>query len=138
MTRLNGAAVDEVFDFWREQLSNARSRLDDKRRKAILARFRDGYTVEDLQLAVMGCKASEFHNGANDRGRRYVSIELICRDADHVDSFIEIAEKAAGVEMARIARGQAKPEAPAEPEKRSERTQAQIDALRARFGRARA
>jgi hypothetical protein len=88
--------VLEVFEFWKELLSNGRSRLDEKRRKAIIARLRDGYSVEDLQLACLGCRASPFHNGENDRNRAYKSIELICRDADHVDHFIEVAEKEAG------------------------------------------
>ena len=87
--------VLEVFEFWKQLLSNGRSRLDEKRRKAIIARLRDGYSVEDLQLACLGCRASPFHNGENDRNRAYKSIELICRDADHVDHFIEVAEKEA-------------------------------------------
>ena len=90
--------IRQVFDFWRGILSNSRSQLDEKRIKAIRLRLRDGYTVEDLQLACLGCKASAFHNGENDRHRRYVSIELICRDADHVDQFIELAEREAAKE----------------------------------------
>jgi hypothetical protein len=95
--------VLEVFEFWRELLSNGRSRLDEKRRRAIMQRLRDGYTVEDLQMACLGCRASPFHNGENDRNRAYKSIELICRDADHVDHFIEVAEK----EAAKISRSKA-------------------------------
>lgn len=87
--------VLEVFEFWRDLHSNGRSRLDEKRRRAITARLRDGYTVDDLKLAVLGCKFSPFHNGENDRQTAYKSIELICRDADHVDRFIDLAEREA-------------------------------------------
>lgn len=82
----------EVFAFWRELLSNPRARMDDKRRRLINARISDGYSVEDLQLACLGCRASAFHMGDNDRGTRYCSIDLICRSAENVDRFMEIAE----------------------------------------------
>lgn len=85
--------VLEVFEFWKELLSNERSRLDEKRRRAIMSRLRDGYTADDLKMACLGCRASPFHNGENDRNRAYKSIELICRDSDHVDHFIEVAER---------------------------------------------
>lgn len=87
--------VLEVFEFWRELHSNGRSRIDEKRRRAISARLRDGYTVDDLKLACLGCRLSPFHNGENDRQTAYRSIELICRDADHVDRFIDLAEREA-------------------------------------------
>ena len=81
-----------VFEFWRELLSNPRARLDERRRRLIAARLSDGYSYEDLQLACLGCRASSFHMGDNDRGQRYCSIDLICRSAENVDRFMEIAE----------------------------------------------
>lgn len=119
--------IAQVFNFWRDLLSNSRSRLDDKRRKAIRERLRDGYTVEDLHLACLGCKASGFHNGENDRRRRYVSIELICRDADHVDQFIELAERAAS-KLAHVQEAQAGERSPIPAEAR-----AKIEALLGKF-----
>lgn len=136
MTRLNGAAVDEVFDFWREAMESPRSKLDAKRRKAIGERFKDGYSVEDIQLGIMGCRASDFHMGHNDRGTRYCSIDLICRDAEHLDRFIELGEKVANTELARVAKREPKPEEG--KRERSEDTQRKIDAVRAKLGRVRA
>lgn len=130
MERTAGA-VEEVFDFWQKALSNGRSRLDDKRRRLIGARLKDGYSVEDLQLAVMGCRASDWHNGDNDRHQRYVGIELICRDAEHVDRFIEIAERAASREIARAA--QRKDDRPPAPLAKPEEVRAKIKALRERY-----
>jgi hypothetical protein len=128
---LNGAEVTEVFEFWRSTLSNGRAKLDEKRRKAIRARLLDGYSVDELKLAILGCRFSEFHQGENDRRRRYCSITLICRDADRVEQFLEIADEHA----ARVARKTVeKAQAEEAPERRSEDTQAKIDALRRRLG----
>jgi hypothetical protein len=87
-------AVAEVFEHWRIIMGHSRARLDAVRAKVIKARLTDGYSVEDLCLAVDGCCASAFHMGDNDRQQVFDSITLILRDADHVDKFIRAGEKA--------------------------------------------
>ncbi len=136
--------TDAVFEFWRNVLSNPRSRLDDRRRKAITARLRDGYTVEDLQLAVIGCGFSPHHQGHNDRHRPYQDIELICRDAQHVDDFVRIAEEEGARLMrareAEAARAKALEERQADPRiadtlpGRSPQTETMIQALMEKLG----
>lgn len=80
-----------VFEFWREFMKHPKAALDAKREKAITARLRDGYSVDDLTLAVKGCKLTPHNMGKNDRNTVYDDIELICRDAAHVDRFIHTA-----------------------------------------------
>lgn len=64
--------------------------------KLIKARLaNDRFTVADLLNAVDGCHRSPFHQGENDRGKKYDTLELIVRDAGHVQSFIEIMERQA-------------------------------------------
>ncbi len=87
------AEIEELFVFWRDLLSSPRARLDNNRKKKVGERLKDGYSIEDLKLAIIGCALSEWHRGSNDRHTRYQDIELICRDAGHVDRFIEIAER---------------------------------------------
>lgn len=59
--------------------------------RQIKARLAEGYTVDDLKDAIRGCHKSPFHAGENDRGKAFQSLELIVRDASHVQSFIELA-----------------------------------------------
>lgn len=87
--------VEAVFARWKATMGHPRARLDPKRAKAIRGMLAIGYTVEDLELAIFGCSVSPFHQGQNDRATRFDDIGLICRDAEHVDRFIELAEKAA-------------------------------------------
>ncbi len=96
--------IDEVFEHWRSIMGHVRARMDSKRETAIRSRLKDGYTVEDLKLAIDGCAASAWHMGSNERETRYDSITLILRDADHVDRFIHIGEMAHKVALERIAR----------------------------------
>jgi len=57
-------------------------------RRKVQARLKEGYTAEQLKQAIDGNQNSEFHtNGGHD------SIELIFRDAAHVDRFIKLAEQ---------------------------------------------
>ena len=64
------------------------------RDRAIRDRIRDGYSEQDLLDAIEGCALSDFHMGQNDRRSKYNDLSLICRDAAHLDRFIEIFEQA--------------------------------------------
>lgn len=87
--------IEAVFERWKTTMGHSRAKLDQKRAKAIRAMLVAGYTQEDLELAIFGCSISPFHRGQNDRGQKYQDIGLICRDAEHIDKFIAIAELAA-------------------------------------------
>jgi hypothetical protein len=89
----SGEAVRAVFDCWQAVMGHPRAILDAKRAKAVAARLKDGFSVEALCEAVRGCKASEFHQGANDRRTVYDDLTLICRDAAQVEKFIGIAAR---------------------------------------------
>ena len=86
--------VAEVFSHWKFIMGHERARMDVKRAQVIRDRLRDGYSLEDLCLAIEGCAASPWHRGENDRHTAYDSITLILRDADHVDRFISMGEQA--------------------------------------------
>ena len=91
---MNADDVAAVFAHWKAIMGHERARMDLKRAQVIRDRMRDGYTVEDLYLAVEGCASSAFHMGENDRRQVYDSITLILRDADHCDRFIALGELA--------------------------------------------
>jgi hypothetical protein len=84
--------VSEVFEYWKIRLNKPKSKLDKARARKIQERLKDGYTVQDLQTAVDGCSHSAFHNGDNSSRTSYLDISLICRDAEHVDRFVQIEE----------------------------------------------
>lgn len=84
--------IEEVFNYWKTTMQHERARLDAARSKVIKARLENGYSVEDLKMAIDGCAKSDFHMGQNSRGQKYDAITLILRDADHVDKFLDIAQ----------------------------------------------
>jgi hypothetical protein len=87
-----GPQIREVFEHWRRVMEkNDRAVLAGKRAKAVQARLREGYTVEQLCRAVDGCKRSPHHQGKNDSGVVYDDLELICRSAVKVDAFLALA-----------------------------------------------
>lgn len=43
-------------------------------------------------MAIDGIHFSPFHQGENDRGKKYDSLELCMRDGSHVQQFIEVAD----------------------------------------------
>ncbi len=80
--------VRAVFQYWQQVMDHQGAILDNKRSKAIAARLKEGHSVERLKQAIDGCKASAWHQGKNNRQTIYDDIELICRDAKHVEEFI--------------------------------------------------
>lgn len=87
------AQARRVFDFWKSHLDHPNSRFDNKRERAITARLKEGYTVEELEAAVRGCKLTPHNMGQNERNQVFDDVELICRDAAHVDRFIANSKK---------------------------------------------
>jgi hypothetical protein len=85
-------AADLVFDHWRKVMGKGgRTEFDDKRRGRVEARLDGGYSVPDLFQAIEGCKLTPYNMGQNDKGQPFNDLELICRDASHVDRFMENA-----------------------------------------------
>lgn len=82
------AAQQEVFQYWQEIMDHPRAKLDNKRRHKITQALNLGYQVSDLRQAIEGCKKTAFNMGQNERGQRYDDLELILRDASHIDHFI--------------------------------------------------
>lgn len=83
----DAAVIDEVFEFWKTAMSHPRAKVDDKRKKLIRKALKL-YELSDLKDAIIGCTLSPYHMGHNDVKTRYDSLELILRDASHIDRFI--------------------------------------------------
>lgn len=84
--------VATVFEHWQSTHGHPKAKLDDKRRKVIRQALKH-YSVEDLQLAINGYKASSYHQGKNENKAVYDDIELILRDAKHIDAGIAFSSK---------------------------------------------
>lgn len=86
--------AQELFDHWVSVLRAGRRGVKPaftpKRRK-LLERWFTYYDLPTLKAAVDGCAQSDFHMGQNSRNRRYDSLELIFRDAEHIERFANIA-----------------------------------------------
>lgn len=80
--------AEAVFSYWVSVMNkNLITKLTTKRDRAITARLNEGYTVDQIKLAIDGCKNSPFHQGQNDNQKKYDDIELICRDGGRLESF---------------------------------------------------
>lgn len=89
------ASVLAVFMHWRNYHSRAFPTPHDgmKEWHRVAARLKEGYSIDDLCRAIDGMHKSDFHNGNNDRGTKYLSLELCMRDATRVERFLQIDEE---------------------------------------------
>jgi hypothetical protein len=84
--------IQAVFDHWVtvcRPTHRVQPVLSDKRRKKIADAVKL-YGVETCLQAVEGVTFSDFHMGANNRGKKYDDIELVLRDAAHIERFAEL------------------------------------------------
>jgi len=88
--------VDEVLDHWAIKLYPGRKPLfDDKRRKRVKSRLREGFTVERLKLAIDGALKDDFLMGLKQGSPKngYRDVATVLRDAAQVERLIELAPK---------------------------------------------
>tara|TARA_R110000822_G_scaffold254332_3_gene380628 strand:+ start:256 stop:1053 length:798 start_codon:yes stop_codon:yes gene_type:complete len=80
----------ELFKYWCEVMgkSISTSKLTSNRDKAIKARLKEGYTVEQIKEAIDGCRKDPFSMGQNDRQKPFNDIQLICRNGEKIESFL--------------------------------------------------
>jgi hypothetical protein len=83
--------IKAIFSHYRTYHPRAhpKPKSSSKEWRDIKNRLADGYSVDDLKTAIDGCHASAFHQGENDRNKKYDSLDLIMRDSSHVSQFIE-------------------------------------------------
>lgn len=90
--QVDPALVHELFDFWKTTFSIKRAALDlDRYRNLGNAIYL--YGIEDCRLAILGCASSEYHMGKNKNNKTYNGIDLIFRDASHIERFIGYLEE---------------------------------------------
>ena len=83
----------EVFEFWKETMNKPRAKLDDKRKKFITNALKLGFSVEDLNLAILGCSLDSWYMGSNDNNKSYNDIQHCLKDASKIESMIDNAAK---------------------------------------------
>jgi hypothetical protein len=81
--------VPEIFAYWQKVMASPKSALDAKR-KTLIANALKNYSPADICKAIRGCSKSPHNMGKNDRNTKYNGLNLILRDAEHVDYFINL------------------------------------------------
>lgn len=92
----NGVPTDSVqalFDFWKETFNKRTTTLLDEARAKKLARAIKAYGEDTCRQAIIGCSLSDWHNGRNPGNKKYHDLTLIFRNADKVETFVDIYDQ---------------------------------------------
>ena len=90
---ISDEAVKIVWDHWVEIMGAAKLAVLDHDRKVKIAASIHDYGIEASCLAIDGCASSSFHMGDNPQQKKYNGIDLIFRDADKIEGFIQRTQK---------------------------------------------
>lgn len=83
-------SVCEVFDLHVKY--HPREKLNKSKRDLIRNRLRDGYSVDDLAMAILGIHNTPHNLGENERRTKYLGLHVSMR-SENVDRFIEYGEE---------------------------------------------
>jgi hypothetical protein len=84
--------IADIWGHYRLWHLKASKRCGAKNAGLIKARLAEGSSPDDLKAAIDGYHRDPWHCGDNDRGKKYLSLSLILRDADHVLKGLEMNE----------------------------------------------
>lgn len=87
---LDGGPVDRIFDHWKTVHQHPRAKLDGKRSRVITAALKV-YTEDEIRESITGYLSSPHHMGENDRAQTYTDLELLLRDAKHIEAGLGFA-----------------------------------------------
>lgn len=83
------AQAQEIFEFWKSVFGkNASTQFSDKRKAKVIARLKDGYSIDEIKKAITNVSQNEF-NVVNE----YIDLELICRDVEHFERYRDLTPR---------------------------------------------
>ena len=77
-----------IFMFWQKTMHSMHSKLDSSRTRDIRRGLKLGFSRDEICQAILGCYLTPHNMGKNDRGQKYNSLNVILRDADHIERFM--------------------------------------------------
>lgn len=92
----NSGEIGEVVDHYRRlhpRAFPAGLRKSSRESKLLIGRLREGFTTDELKLAIDGYHTDPWHLGVNDRNMSYLGLDLIMRDSAHVQKGIEMQQR---------------------------------------------
>lgn len=92
-------SIRQVYAHYRSHHPRAHPdpKQNSKEWRAIAARLAEGYTVADLCAAIDGCHKTPHNLGQNQNQQTYLGLELIVRNGDQVNRFMEASSRAGPV-----------------------------------------
>jgi hypothetical protein len=83
--------AQEIFEYWKTVMNHPGADYSQTRQKRIENRLKK-YTAEQIRLAIDNCSKSAFHMGENDTHTIHDDIELICRNSEKLERFLNMTK----------------------------------------------
>ena len=82
--------MEDVWAHYLTTFSAGRKPLLSAERQQLITMAVNEYGAADVKQAITGCSLSDWHMGRNPGGKKYTSIELILRDSEHIERFLQL------------------------------------------------
>lgn len=84
-------SVQTIFSYWQKVMASPKSALD-QNRKGLISKALINYSPADICKAIRGCSKTPYNMGKNDKNTKYNGLDLILRNANKIDYFINLDE----------------------------------------------
>ena len=81
------ANAESIFSFWCSTMDKQKSAFSKARKKNVIDRLKEGYSIEEIQQAIVNCSNTPHNMGQNENRKVYDDIELICRSPEKLEQF---------------------------------------------------
>ena len=81
------ATIRQIFEYWQKVMDSPKSKLD-ANRTTLIKNALAGYSPADVCKAIRGCSKTPHNMGENKQNTKYNGLNLILRNAEHIDKFI--------------------------------------------------
>jgi len=82
--------MEDVWAHYLSTFSTGRKPSLSAERQQLITMAVNEYGAADVKQAITGCSLSDWHMGRNPGGKKYTSIELILRDSEHIERFLQL------------------------------------------------
>jgi hypothetical protein len=82
--------MEDIWAHYTTTFSGGRKPSLSPERQQLITMAVNEYGAADIKRAITGCSLSDWHMGSNPSGKKYTSIELILRDSEHIERFLQL------------------------------------------------
>lgn len=87
--KVSTSSIKNIFEHWQKTFHHPKAKLDKPRQAITKKALGLGFSEDELKKAIEGCAITPWNMGENENGTKYHAINLIFRNAEYIERYID-------------------------------------------------